>query len=519
VPASPAPRRPAPGVQLSALACPEAHFVRSTLLHFAGGTSSPPLHQPNLGEHVDKEYSKVRLQELRDPEGTVLAQGLHPSITVVSASAGARASLLAALPTEEVHVVRASDLDAELARATEVAAARYEHDLEEKRGLVAGARAAAQEARRSMEEAVHEAKVASVELEAFDQLAERLASAEENYEAAVRAQAETARSLATAVSELDRVLAQRQAASDSLNEARKSRDNQGVPEAVLQQALNVQSALSEALTSRREAVEQADATYHDARSAARHALAALEAAHLSLIQGTASYTSPHSSPYTGPAASPHSSPYTSSYDRPFASNGHHQQISGTPGSDLPGLDLSNKPGEGPGAAGGLIGPMQAGQPAPAPGPGPLGPGVPLPGLVGNYRDYLAAHWRSAQAAERRARDAEATARAHLEQQERELEALSSAGATEPPALDVALDWGRNLDLSGTSVLVADDAFKGFGPEGVAALLEAIAERGCQAIYLTEDPAVLSWAIGLPREVGAATAATAPRPKRLALVGG
>jgi hypothetical protein len=411
----------------------------------------------------------VRLQELRDPDGAVLLHGLHPSITVVSANTAARSALLAALPSEGVLVVRTSDMDAELQRAADAARALHQRQVEEKRGLVAGAEAALEAARRSMEDAVHETKVASVELEAFDQLAERLASAEEHYEAAVRAEAETARSLATAVSDLDRVLAQRQTASASLDEARKSRDNQGVPEAVLHQALNVQAALSEALASRREAVEQADSMYQDARAAARHALGVLESAHAALRGGVV--------------------------PTPNGTNGHYSAP-----TDLSGL-------------------VDFGPDVPAAeADGPLGPGVPLPGLVGNYRDGLAGRLHLAQVAERHARDAEAAARAHLEQLERDLQQLTTAGTAEPSALEVALTWAGSEDLAGTEAIVADDAFGHFGPEGIAAVLQALAERGCQAIYLTEDPAVLSWAIGLPREIGAATAATTPRPRRFALVG-
>jgi hypothetical protein len=440
------------------------------LLHLAGGTSSPPLHQPNLGEHDDKEYHKVRLQELRDREGAVVAQGLHPSITVVCANAAARTALLAALPSEGVLVVRACDLDAELRRAAEAAAERYEREVEEKRGLVEQAKAAFEAARRSMEEAAHEAKLSAVELEAFDHLAERLASAEEHYEAAARAEAETARSLATALSELDRALAQRQAASASVDEARKSRANLGVPEAVLQQAFSVQAALSEALASRHEAVEQAESTYHDARSAARQALAKLEAAHTALREGVV------------PSAL-------------YTTNGQYEAPSGVP--SLAGFEPGTPP---------------------APQGGPFGPGIPLPGLVGNYRDRLAARWHSAQTAEHDARQAEASARARLEQLETELEVLTSAGPTGPPESDVALAWAGATDLGGIETLVADDAFGRLGPEEVAAVLKAIAQRGCQAIYLTEDLAVLSWAIGLPREMGAATAATTPRSRPLALVG-
>ena len=84
------------------------------------------------------------------------------------------------------------------------------------------------------------------DLARFDDLASRLASAEEAYEAAVRADAEAARSLAAALVELDRVLGQRHSASTSLEQARRSRDNRGVPEAVLQQAMSLQAALASA---------------------------------------------------------------------------------------------------------------------------------------------------------------------------------------------------------------------------------------------------------------------------------
>ena len=391
----------------------------------------------------DKGVRQLRFQELRDTDGAVLVQGLHPAIAVVAANAGARARAVAALADADgCKVIEASDLDEELARASRAAAKEHEARVSEKRDQVADAERALAEAADAAEKAVHEVATAASDLARFEDLADRLASAEEGYEAAVRAEAEAARSLAASLNELDHVLDQRRSANASLDEARSSRDNRGVPEAVVQQAVNVQAALASAEAAKNQAVEQADEYYQGARAAAREALAALQQAHSSLSRSLASTGSPD--------------------------------------------------------------------------PG-WGPGVPLPGLVANHRDQLAARLGAAGSAESRAKEAEAAARSRLEFNRDELDALESAGVPELEPLGVALQWANAQEVAREDAVVADDAFGRFGPEGAAALVTAFSERGCQVIYLTEDPSVLSWAIGLPSEAGAATTVGARREHRFVLI--
>ena len=393
-------------------------------------------------KHEDKGVRQLRFQELRDTDGAVLVQGLHPAIAVVAANAGARAGAVAALEDAGgCKIVRAGDLDEELALASRAAAEEHEARLSEKRDQVAGAERALAEAADAAVKAVHEAARGASDLARFEDLADRLASAEEGYEAAVRAEAEAARSLAASLSELDHVLDQRRSANASLDEARSSRDNRGVPEAVVQQAVNVQAALASAEAAKNQAVEQADEYYQGARAAAREALAALQEAHSSLSQSLVSTGSPD--------------------------------------------------------------------------PG-WGPGIPLPGLVANHRDQLAARLSAAGSAETSAKGAEAAARSRLESQQQELAALESAGVPELDPLEVALQWANAQEVAREDAVVADDAFRGFGPEGVAALVTTFSERGCQVIYLTEDPSVLSWAIGLPSQAGAATTVGTSRSHRFAL---
>ena len=60
----------------------------------------------------------MRFQELRDVDGIVLAQGLHPAIAVVAAGAAARAAAIAAVvSTTGCKVLHPSDIDDELKRA------------------------------------------------------------------------------------------------------------------------------------------------------------------------------------------------------------------------------------------------------------------------------------------------------------------------------------------------------------------------------------------------------------------
>lgn len=389
----------------------------------------------------------MRFQELRDISGALLVQGLHPAISVVAANPAQRAAALAALEVAGgCRIVRTSDIDGELARATMAAASKHDADVEGKRGDVAAAERSVAETAGAAERALHGASAAAADLARFGELADRLASVEEGYQAAVRAEAEAARSLAATLGELDHVLEQRRVASASLDQARSSRDNRGVPEPVVQQAVSVQAALASAESAKSQAVEQADEMYQGARAATREALESLHSAHRALDEGLASVSS----------------------DRPE-----------------------------------------------------WGSGIPLPGLVANYRDHLAARLSVAQEAERQAREAEVAARERLGSDQRELASLVEAGAAQPDPLEVALEWVKAQQLPRDEAVAADDAFSRFGPEGVTALVTTFSAHGCQVIYMTEDSSVLAWAIGLPSEAGAAKtiAGTRPRPRSYALLGG
>jgi hypothetical protein len=386
----------------------------------------------------------VRFQELRDADGTMLAQGLHPAIAVVSATAVARAAAISSvLSTQGCKILHASDIDDELKRAGVSAIEQHDAAVQHKKSKVGDAERSLQEATEIATSASRDTSVATTDLSRFDELATRLSSAEESYEAAVRADAEAARSLAAALGELDRILGQRHSASTSLEQARKSRDNRGVPEAVIQQAMNLQSALAKAEADKHDAVQQADEISQQARVASRDALLALEAAHTSLRAGMALIT--------------------------------------------------------------------AGAPN-------WGPGVPLPGLVANYRDRLAGAVAAAQAAEAHAKGVERAAKSRLEQERRDLDALVTAGPTILDPQTTIANWASSDHFTRDDVVFADEAFGRFGTEGVATLVTTLAGRGCQVIYLTEEPLVLGWAIGLPHEAGGASTISSSRGRRPVLVG-
>ncbi|MGD0811571.1 MAG: hypothetical protein ABSA91_17960 [Acidimicrobiales bacterium] len=385
----------------------------------------------------------MRFQELRDVDGIVLAQGLHPAIAVVAAGAAARAAAITAVvSTRGCKVLRPSDIEDELKRAAVTAVEQHESAVEQKKGKVAEAEKSLAEASDVAAAAARESTVATGDLARFDDLASRLAFAEESYESAVRADAEAARSLAAALGELDRILGQRHSASTSLEQARKSRDNRGVPEAVLQQAMNLQAALAKAEADKHESVQQADDTSQAARAASRDALVALETAHTALHSGMALISS------------------------------------GAPD---------------------------------------WGPGVPLPGLVANYRDRLAAAVAGTQAAEAHAKGVERAARNRLETDRNDLDALEATGAVQLDAKGTIAQWMSSETFNQDDAVFADDAFARFDSDGVAALVTSLAGRGCQVIYLTEDAEVLGWAIGLPHEAGGATTITNSRARRPVLV--
>jgi DNA repair exonuclease SbcCD ATPase subunit len=344
--------------------------------------------------------------------------------------------------TKGCKVLRPSDVEDELKRAAVTAVEQHDAAVEQKKGKVAEAENALTEASDAAQATARETTVATADLARFDDLASRLAFAEESYESAVRADAEAARSLAAALGELDRILGQRHSASTSLEQARKSRDNRGVPEAVLQQAMNLQAALAKAEADKHEAVQQADDTSQAARAASRDALVTLETAHTALRSGMALISS------------------------------------GAPD---------------------------------------WGPGVPLPGLVANYRDRLAAAVAGTQAAEAHSKGVERAARNRLETERNDLDALDATGPVQLDAQGTIAQWMTGENFNQDDTVFADDAFARFDPEGVAALVTILAGRGCQVIYLTEDAEVLGWAIGLPHEAGGATTITNSRARKPVLV--
>jgi hypothetical protein len=219
----------------------------------------------------------------------MLAQGLHPAIAVVAANALSRAAAISGvMTTRGCKILHASDIDDELKRAGIEAVEQHEASVQEKMAKVAEAQRALLEASDTAGKAARSTSVAMSDLSRFDELAGRLAANEQQYESAVQADAEAARSLAAALGELDKILAQRQSASTSLEEARNSGDSRGgVPEAVIQQALHLQSALAKAETDKHEAVEDADTISHATGVARREARLALQAAHSALQAGMA----------------------------------------------------------------------------------------------------------------------------------------------------------------------------------------------------------------------------------------
>ena len=385
----------------------------------------------------------MRFQELRDADGTVIAKGLHPAIAVVAAGAVARAAAISAVvSTKGCIILHPSDIENELKRAAVAAVEQHQAARAEKEAKVAAAQHALQQAVDAGLKTSRETAMANNDLARFDELATRLTAAEEGYEVAVRADAEAARAVATALGELDRILGQRHSASTSLDQARRSAEGHGVPEAVIHQAMNLQAALAAAEAEKREAVQQADQVAQVTRVASRDALLAREAAHSALRSGMSLISV------------------------------------GTPN---------------------------------------WGPGMPLPGLLSNYRDSLAASLAAAEAAEAEAKSEEQAARSRLEQEGHDLDVLVAAGPAGVDARTTVNEWVSSERFSRDDAVFADEAFGRFGAEGTAALLSTLAGRGCQVIYLTDDSELLGWAIGLPHEAGGASTIASPRARKPALV--
>jgi hypothetical protein len=373
----------------------------------------------------------------------VIAKGLHPAIAVVAAGAVARAAAISAVVSSPGCIIlHPSDIENELKRAAVAAVEEHETARDHSQAKVADAQHALQQAVDAGLRTSRQTATANNDLVRFDELSTRLATAEEAYEVAVGADAEAARAVATALGELDRILGQRHSASTSLDQARKSGDGHGVPEAVVHQALNLQAALAAAEAEKGQAVQQADEVAQVTRVASRDALLAREAAHSALWSG---------------------------------------------------MSL-----------------ISAGGPS-------WGPGMPLPGLLSNYRDVLAGSLADAEAADAAAKDAEQAARSRLEREGHDLDLLVAAGPAEVDARTTIASWVSSDHFSRDDAVFADEAFARFGAEGTADLLSTLARRGCQVIYLTDDSELLGWAIGLPHEAGGASTIATSRTRKPALV--
>ncbi len=372
----------------------------------------------------------MRFKELRDADGMVLAQGLHPAIAVVAANSAARALATSAVPSDgSTKILSARDVDRHLRRAAAIAVEQHSASVDQKRARLADAEQSLKAATEAVLNAADVAAIAVEDLARFDALATRLACAEEAYEAAVQADAEAARSLAAALSELERVLGERHRASSSPDGSPTAGESGGIPGATVDQATDRQATLADAEDEKYAAVQQAERISESARAATRDALATRRSAHEALRSG---------------------------------------------------MEV-----------------MSFGAPDWA-------PGLPLPGLLNNYRERLADAVPTTQAAESEAWESERSARSHLEQERLDLDALIAAG---PPSLepkDTIGSWVTNEYLAKDGAVCADDAFKSFDPETVAALLVVLAGHGGQVVYLTDNPEVLGWAIGLPHDIGAAT---------------
>ncbi|MGC8626865.1 MAG: hypothetical protein ACP5VR_04780 [Acidimicrobiales bacterium] len=385
----------------------------------------------------------MRLEEVRDEDGSVLVPGLHPSITVVAASPDARAAISSAVAKlKDCTVLKPADLEEELRRAAIWLADKHRAAVSQLRQQLDQAERDAQEAATKSAQMTREATLAATELSRFDELAQRLNAAHETYETSVHANAEAARSLAAALGELERILGQRHTATASLEQARNSRDHHTVPDVVVQQAMNLQAALASAEADRRRAVLQADDDLQAARLVWQEAYASLEQAHQALRTG---------------------------------------------------METLNA------------------------GPVSWAEGVPLTGLLGTFRDRLAETLAKAQTAASHSKSVEHAVSARLEQQRQDLESLLSTG---PPVLDplaTASQWVSSDIFTHEEVVVGDDTFNRFEPKEAASLVSALASRGCQVIYLTEDPEMLGWAISLPHEMGSVTTIASSHSLKAALL--
>ena len=137
------------------------------------------------------------------------------------------------------------------------------------------------------------------------------------------------------------------------------------------------------------------------------------------------------------------------------------------------------------------------------------PGPPLPALVAERRNRLAAALADLYSATTSARAALDAVTEDLRAAERELAEARKGGVASAvsAALEDLLTRGVEGGRSPGSgrVLVCDDPFVGMEPPLITPVLERLVEGGSlQIVYLTDDISMLSWARSLPPGVGGVT---------------
>lgn len=142
------------------------------------------------------------------------------------------------------------------------------------------------------------------------------------------------------------------------------------------------------------------------------------------------------------------------------------------------------------------------------------PGPPLPVLLAERRDRLAGVLGERYAATAAARAALDAAGEALRATERELGearrgAVSVVMSAAVDSLLAAAPGGRREKVE---IVVCDEPFAGVEISVVASLLERLVRDGMkQVVYLTSDPQILSWAEGIPSDLGGLTTITAAEP--------
>ncbi len=130
------------------------------------------------------------------------------------------------------------------------------------------------------------------------------------------------------------------------------------------------------------------------------------------------------------------------------------------------------------------------------------PGPPLPVLVAERRDHIAAVLAERYSNRGQAKAAMDAASEGLRAAERDLEEArrSTASLGLASTLEVLFRPGP-AGAQENHLFLCDEPFAGLEHEVVTAVLEHVARRSIQVVYLTEDERLLAWAAGLPVEVG------------------